>query len=921
MRLPLGMEEGDLRNYIEARAGMPFSREVVDTDVMRLMLTGKFRDIQAQVEEVSLPTGEKGVKVIYTFVPKTIIKEIIMEGNRALSRDALLTAMVLREGAEFRRAGAPKTPGAPSPALKEDLDRWTQAVKDAYRKEGYPQSEVSFKAEDVEGGVRIIISVSENYPVLASDIRFMEDVYYDEDALKGTIPLKVGHIVKEFLLEESVRSLKEFYRKNGFWGATIGRPAVTRLESGMDVRVVFSVKAGDKYGISFSGASHVKAKKLMKSIDLEGGIAVDYWAEQMERAYREDGFLFAKITPVVSPGRGPREKDIYFIVAEGPRIRLMGISFRGNAGISSNALLAHMATRPWTLKGWLSDLISGENTNGIYTEERFRKDIQAIHSLYQSRGFLEVRIEDVRPDINRDNGTMNVAVDVTEGPVTTLDAVEFEGVHSLPTGILLTTLHMKQGAPLDLMAVEMGKRGIVAKYRKEGFFFAAAEAHVDLDKKAGKARVIYAVREGRRLLVGRIIIQGTDKTRDYVIVREVTFKTGDPYTQEGLLESQRRLTRLGYFNRVSLTPIDRDTVRDILIKVQEGNTAQASVGVGYGNVDGLRGFIEVSENNITGRGRAATIRLDGAHDVIRYVEGRDSLSGSWNEGRVTLGYREPYLFRTKVHGRADLIPFEYQNRRYVDFAIQKSSGILGIDYSFTESLKGDLLYEFEIRRLSGRPLGAGEPGLLQLAVLSPIVFYDIRNDPFNPRRGQILSLQTDWAETLFGSKESFVKVTGKWGYFNPVFDNIIGSLVARVGYAFPYRQSTALPLERRFFTGGANSIRGFVEDSVGPVTTTTVNNVTSSFPAGGNILLNVTLESRVPLWGSLGLALFTDWGNVWEGPDRFALGSFADVRKSAGFGLRYKTPIGPLRADLGFKLDRRGTEPVAGFHFFIGNVF
>jgi outer membrane protein insertion porin family len=155
----------------------------------------------------------------------------------------------------------------------------------------------------------------------------------------------------------------------------------------------------------------------------------------------------------------------------------------------------------------------------------------------------------------------------------------------------------------------------------------------------------------------------------------------------------------------------------------------------------------------------------------------------------------------------------------------------------------------------------------------------------------------------------------KWGYYKPIFDSVIGAVVMRAGYGSPYGESKLIPIDKRFFTGGANSIRGFVEDTVGPKDPKTGN------PTGGNILLNLTLEARAPLWGLLGLALFTDWGNVWEDEDHFELSNFRDVRKSAGLGLRYLTPIGPLRIDLGFKLDRQGTEPLVGFHFFIGNVF
>jgi len=895
MRVPMGMNENDFRPYIDLKPGMPFSRDAVDNDLKRLKLTEKFKDVQAQVLEVSMPDGKKGVKVVFVLVSKTLIREIRMEGNHALGKGDILSAMDLMEGIEFRGS-------------RDELDSWSRAIKDAYKDEGFPRAEASFKAEKIETGIRLIISISENYPIRVATIDFQGDPFYDVDLLRDSIPLKAGKTLRRPLIDDSVQALKKIYRDAGFWGATVESPSVTMMESEMDARLVFTANAGERYHVSFKGNKHFKA--LEKFIDIEGGVSIDYWAEQIEGYYKANGFPYVRVNPSMSE-KG-RDKEVLFSVEEGDMIRLEEISFQGNRSVSSKELLDQMATRTWSVLGIFSDFFSRERVNGIYTEERLRDDLKAVLSLYQRKGFLSAKIEDVRLDVNKENKRMAITVFIDEGDRTMLEAVELKGVQSVPEDELRKIIPLKSGTPLDLFAVDQGNITILKYYRAKGYFFAKTSADVEFEKN-GNARVAYSIIEGPRLTVGKIIVQGTDKTKDYVVRREVTVKPGDPYTQDALMESRQRLTRLGYFDRVSISPVERGSIRDILVSIKEGNTAHVSVGAGYGNVDGIRGFIEFAENNITGRGRAAAIRMEGAEDIVRYSKGGETFTESVNEEKVTLGYREPYFFRSKIRARADLI-HQYQNRRFVHFSIRKNSALWGFEHDLSRHLKGILLHEFSIRKLMGE-YPKGETELLQLGIVTLAAIHDIRDDPFNPRRGHIWSLQVDDADTFMASKESFIKAIAKWGYYNPIFDSVIGSVVMRAGYGLPYGESTSIPIDRRFFTGGANSIRGFVEDTVGPKDPETGN------PVGGNMLLNLTLEARAPLWGFLGLALFTDWGNVWEDPAHFELNRFADVRESAGLGLRYLTPIGPLRIDLGFKLDRKGDEHLLGFHFFIGNVF
>lgn len=893
----MGMNEKDFRPYIDLKPGVPFSRDAVDNDIKRLKLTEKFKDVQAQVSEVSMPDGRTGVKVVFVLVSKTLIREINMEGNHALGKGDILSAMDLREGTEFR-------------GTRDELDSWSRAIKESYKDEGFPHAEASFKGEKIVNGIRLIISISENYPKRVATIDFQGDPFYDVNLLRNSIPLKVGHILRRPLLDESVQALKNLYREDGFWGAFVETPFVTILESEMDARLVFPVKAGERYHVSFKGNKQFKEGKLKKFIDIEGGVSIDYWAEQIEGYYRANGFPYVRANPSVSE-KG-REKEVLFSIDEGDMIRLEEISFQGNKSLSSKELIDQMATRPWSFWGAISDLLSKERVNGIYTEERLRDDLKAVLSLYQRKGFLGAKIEDVRLDIKKEKKTMAIVVFIDEGEQTMLEAVELKGVQSMPEEELRKIILLKPGAPLDLFAVDQGNLKILRYYRAKGFLFAKTSADVEFEKN-GNARVAYSINEGPRLTVGKIIVQGTDKTKDYVVRREVTMRPGDPYTQDALMESRQRLTRLGYFDRVSVSPVERDSIRDILVSIKEGNTAHISVGAGYGNIDGIRGFIEFAENNITGRGRAAAIRLEGAEDIVRYAKGGYTFSESLNEEKVTLGYREPYFFRSKIRARADLI-HQYQNRRFIKFSIRRNSALWGFEHDLSRHLKGIILHEFEIRKLGGE-YPEGEKELLQLGIVTIATIHDIRDDPFNPRRGHIWSIQAEDADIFAGSKESFIKAIAKWGYYNPIFDSVIGAVVMRAGYGFPYRESKLIPIDRRFFTGGANSIRGFVEDTVGPKDPETGN------PIGGNILLNLTLEARAPLWGFLGLALFTDWGNVWEDPAHFELDRFSDVRESAGLGLRYLTPIGPLRIDLGFKLDRKGDEHLLGFHFFIGNVF
>jgi outer membrane protein assembly complex protein YaeT len=471
---------------------------------------------------------------------------------------------------------------------------------------------------------------------------------------------------------------------------------------------------------------------------------------------------------------------------------------------------------------------------------------------------------------------------------------------------------MRPGLPYRLGDLARARETLLEAWRRAGYLDVVVRSEVDFPKgderppgvdETEQARVRFVVDPGPRTIVEHVVLAGLRQTRPVTVEREMELRPGEPFSFERLLESQRRLSGLGIFERVSITELapERERRRDVVVTVQEAPRTTVSYGVGYSEQDRLRGSIEVTRRNLSGLGRTVS------------AFARASTRGS----RGLLNLREPWLFGRKLDSFLTAF-WEEEDRPSFDY--NRKGGIIQAARSLDPRTSLILRYFYQDTHVYNVlvPIDEIDRQYRTYAVSGPSVslVFDTRDDPLEPRRGLFLGADLQVSLAALGGVSyvrSFFQCTG----IRKLRTDLALVLSGRLGLSSTFgEEAPLLPLPERFFAGGDYGPRGFPVDGVGPQVVGTDGKL---YPTGGNALLLGGAELRYNLSRSFQLASFLDTGNVYPEVGDLAA---SDLRWSAGLGLRYRTPIGPVRLDWGYVLDPQpGDEGRSHFHLTIGHAF
>jgi outer membrane protein insertion porin family len=523
-----------------------------------------------------------------------------------------------------------------------------------------------------------------------------------------------------------------------------------------------------------------------------------------------------------------------------------------------------------------------------------------------------------------DGGRASIGLTIVEGRQTLTGNITFEGNVALTAAELAAALTMKPAAPFSDRLLEEDRYRVLSLYSARGYLYARVEAEktpVFPDEAAGRSgraegvvvpevmNIRFRVAEDQRVTIGKTILRGNVATRDNVILRELEPRTGEPYNYESILKSQQRVYRYGYFNLAKFEPVhpnEKEYVKDMLFTVEERPAGAVEFGVGYGTLDRLRGFVEISHRNLFGTARYASMRIE-ASDILE---------------RAAFAFQEPWFMGRRYLDSRFLLAWSDSKRlneetRDVYYQTRKSTTSYGVERT-KDGFKVSLTYQYEnVENYNVQPeaeLSPEDSGRVLISSLNPAIILDKRDDPFNPHRGGIHGLNIKEAMNFIGSKADFTKVTVQSTWYLPLAENTITALSARAGMGWPHQETLEVPLHERFYLGGSTTVRGFTQDAVGPSNLDASGN---AIPTGGSSMIQLNAELRLNTAEGGGVVIFTDAGNVWV-DQRIRL---HDLRASYGAGLRYHTPVGPLRIDYGQKINRRPGESPGELHFNIGHAF
>lgn len=904
---------------LDLKPGDLLSREAVRSGIATLYLKRQFRDIRVETSP-----RDGGVAVLYRLFPVTIVDKVMLRGNHTMPDRTIQDALGVIAGKE----------------LREDLfpDLRTN-IQTSYQAAGYYNVRVEFRPVPAPHPhrVHLYVYITEPKQTVIADIRFKGNtVIPAEDLLPVMENRKGGPLLTNVLFEKDLVAIQKKYADAGYPAAQPG--PVSMSFQGERVFLEIGGAEGPKVHVAFSGNRRyceqhfpdilvaaledhrppdllqTECDKFFRSMLLIGqehdvsDTVLESSADKIRNAYRDEGYPDAKVSFEKREADGTL--DILFSIVEGRQVTIDSITVEGNKAFASKNILGMMDTRP-----------AGLFRVGMYREDVLDRDKDYIADQYAAAGYLSA---EVKTQVARltDGGNVAVVIRIQEGRKTVMGGVSFEGNAALSSAELAATVLARPGMPFSDRVVEEDRYRILTAYARKGYLYARVEAEKRSSQGNGAAasagngdaglpetvHIVFHIAEDKPVMIGKVILRGNAYTRDHVILRELEPKPGEPYNYESILQSQQRVYRYGYFSQARYEPVhpaEKEYRKDMLFTVEERPAGAVEFGVGYGDLDRLRGFVEVSHRNLRGTARYASLRFEGS-DILK---------------RAALTYQEPWIFGRPLDSQFTLAWSDRKNinqdTREVTYQTRKTSAAWGVEKK-TDRLKTSLTYQFEnVDNYNVKPeaqLSFEDSGRVLVSSLNPAVLWDRRDDPFNPAKGGIHGIVVKEALSELGSQADFTKATVQTSWFFSPKERVVFALSGRCGMAWPHRQTEVVPIHERFFLGGGTTVRGYTQDSVGPYSIDTAG---ERVPTGGSSMVQLNAELRVNSSGGVGMVLFSDAGNVWV--DRRI--RLDDLRASYGTGLRYQTPVGPLRIDYGQKIHRRPGESPGELHFNIGHAF
>jgi len=869
-----------VRAAIGDLTGRPRSRAAIRESLDRLWLLGLFSDVRvAEVAEAG------GLRLQFNLVRRPFVRRVAWEGDPGLPAVDLADAAGLALG------------GDGSPARFQQARRQLLA---AYAREGYFDAEVDIGAQEDAAtngrDVTIGLRPGPRSRIGTVDIRGVPEA--EAAALRKVLKLDPGGEYSQRTTRERVQALEDALRKDGYFEARVRLGAPVRDSASNRVNIELEAERGPKYRVEFHGVTELKESDLRDRLGFKDSGVVDDAevatnARELEAAYRESGYHFARATG--SLGEDGEGRRIRFDLSEGPRVTVAAITVTGNQAIPAEELTERMLTQ-----------LPGVLRSGVFRQDLLDRDLLALTAFYRTRGFLEAAVGPAEVQFLDDQRHARIDILIQEGPRLLIGRVTVEGARIRSPEEILAGLPFKTGDPWVASKGTDAQRAVGRLYAQRGYLY--AQVTVETARVEDRVDVRLQIREGTPTRVGRILVSGLIATDEEVVRREIPFKPGDPFDPELLAETEHRLSRLGLFERIQVGPLrpPQAPFADVEISLREGKPWRVEFGGGYGTDDGWRGLVEIGYDNLFGLGHSASVRE-------KVAEKGD---------RTDLTYRTPWLLGMPLQWDSTLFREQWQELGYK----RQGAGLAaGVQKEFFREPLSDisrarvgLRYQLEwVRRYDIDPslLATDSETISEgsqiVARITPALTLDYRDNVLDPSRGSLHTISVDLAGPYVGSEVSFVKSRLETAWYLDWLAPVVIAVGGRFGLATPLSDTPALPIEDRFYAGGALTVRGYPQDKIGPLDS-------SGNPTGGNALVIFNVESRFPIWRWLSGVVFVDTGAVTPNVSDLGGGAF---KTGVGGGLRIKTPVGPLRLDVGYALNPIEGENRWQLYFAIGHAF
>jgi outer membrane protein insertion porin family len=901
------VDNEEVSRLIDVKGGRPLTEDDTASTIRNLFATRKFSDVRIDARE-----APGGVAVTVELFRAFRLWPLKFSGT-PVSRLELRRIVPLTEGAVFQ---------------PEALPLGTAAIKRRLAEEGYLQAQVTPEVsyDRTKFNARVLYRIVAGKPAKAASPFFDGDTApYTAAALEKKARLKPGDRYRESKARADAVRLTEFLHKQTRLKGTVELIAAQPTGDGR-VMPVYRITVGPEVLFETKGIKPSRVRSEMHAL-LEGQVfdedLVLQYVEQKRKELQGDGMYRARVD--YSMKQTPEALTVTVTVDEGPKLAIGKVVFAGNNSVKDKDLLALMVTRkkgfPILRPGHLVD----EDLNG---------DVSAILGYYQTRGWINARIDKPKVTDGSKPGRLVVTIPILEGPRAVVAEVRVDGAEHAGDAAFEKALLIKKGAFYNPNLVRQDVFNLQTWYHDHGWREAAVKNDVRVTADGLKAEVAYRVEEGMRSFFGKTIVRGNTRTRSARITRLLAWKEGQPFSEADILQTQRKLTRSGVFRRVDLRPQPADPktqTRTVDVDLQEGHPLSLLYGIGYQyapdaqeNRNDPFAIAGISYNNLFGRMQSIGFETQYA-----------PLSG---RGRIQANFREPFLFNRDLP--LSVIAF-YTREPIQNIDIRRLGTVIESSRYYGKYLRLALRYEYQ--RIT--PVNPGDLSNIEKenfprfdrpieeSTFGPNMFYDRRDDVVDPHAGYYVTAGYKYAFPFLKAEARYHKVSGQGAWFRRVGGSVL-AVGVRVGAIWPYGPSDIqVPIAERFFAGGRSTNRAFDTDLLGiPGVTVDYNTQATvhqgsgtgscapAFPAltaydcnfgprivGGNGFLSINAELRIPIFDSFGGTVFYDAAQAWQDPShiRLALEGSSGLRQSVGVGLRYMTPIGPVRVEYAWPVSPR----------------
>ena len=912
----------EMKALLDVAADQDYSPVRIHDSLLRLYRSGLISG--ARVEGTN--DGANGVAVRFIVKPQARIESVVFEGAPIFPAGELRARLNQLDPGERLSVGA--------------VTRGLGDLTAYYSARGYYQSKIAYdvRLDPTSTRAVVVYNITPGEQALVSTYRLTVNGT-KIDLSKVTPTIAEGKPFSQSLVQEVMDHIKEAYLKQDYLAVRVN-VSTTPDANTNSVAVGINVESGPRVEISVTGLKiDDKQRNKVLPFYTQGGVD-DFTLEEGRRSLldyaQRQGYFFAEVTRPTSPDLSSPVVKVTYAVDPGGRYKLGDIDIQGVDAIPSRTLQEQMKSKE-------STSIPFFGSRGVTSDDMLRQDANLISKRLRSLGYRRSQV-DVRRGVSLKGEKLIITFDVDQGPRTYVEEIGMRGNELMTTGELSERISIKPGDPLVESVVTNDTDRLLSSYTNPGY--ASAEVvydAVDLGSIDGQDRVrlMFNVFEGNRVRIRGVTTRGTAVTNNDRLARDFyLFKTGDWLRADLLQETERELYETNAFNSVTINSDASGQTRngieerDVTVNLLESKRRDVVYGLGYQTntsntktipglsfLGGVRGLTQLTYSNLLGR----------------LYTGSTQVRVSENELFGQISFQNPRPFGTKLPA---LISFfarrlgekDFRTDRYTaNFQVEKRFSldfITYFSYYFERISIFDLPPDFSVEEIQRN----AQP--IRLSRIGPSFIRDKRDNKFDPTSGTQTLGSFFVAAAALGGNEQFVKLYIEHTRFYSIrrFRDTVFSLSGRLGLASPFGGKDSLPISERFFGGGARDLRGFGFEEAGPQITVRKRDIDGNVvndengnpilvlsPLGGNGLLVINNELRFPLWGPIGGAVFSDTGNVFARVRDIKLGT---ITETVGFGLRLKTPVGPVKFDIGFLVLNKPTGVSNSHkHFTIGQTF